>query len=172
MRKSNRIFQSISPELNGNLLTKTLEEVAFNDYYPTERIVTILATVPSMAMPNEDKDYFLGYRTATLLAQACLYRSLDNDNSDMMAHMILSQIMDRNLSLAGERFLDSGRRLLLRDMSGKRMMSKIVTVLKDSGGNKSFCEGVEDARSLFESYWKEFEKRGLNYTDLPAPPKR
>lgn len=172
MRTSSRIYQTIAPEQNDAFIEQMLESVAFNNYFPTERIVTALASIPLSPSPNEDQDYCAGYRVAVLIAQACLHKSLDNENSDMMSQMFIMQMGDSKFSSVGEKFLDRGRLLILKDMSGKKMMGEIVELLKENFTDKSFREGVEDARALFLAYWKEFEKRGLNYTDIPAPPKR
>jgi len=172
MRINTRIYQSVAPERNNAFIEKMLEDVAFNNQFPTERIVTTLASIPLFPLPDEDQEYYSGYRTTVLLSQACLHKSLDNENSDLMSRMFLLQMGDSNFSSVGEKFLDRGRLLILKDMSAKKLMSEIVEFLKENFSDKSFREGTEDARSLFLAYWKELEKRGLNYTDLPAPPKR
>ncbi len=172
MRTNTPIYLTIAPERNVSSVEQLLEGVAFNNHFPTERIVTTLASIPLFPLPNEDQEYYAGYRIVVLLAQACLHKSLDNENSDMMSRMFLMQMGNSKFSSVGEKFLDRGRLLILKDMSGKKMMSEIVELLKESFSDKSFREGAEDARSLFLAYWKEFEKRGLNYTDIPTPPKR
>lgn len=172
MRTNSRIYLSVAPEKNVSFVEQLLEGIAFNDNFPTERIVVTLSLIPSLALPDEDQEYFLGYRATVMIAHACLYRPLENENSDVMSRMILLQIMNSNLSSLGEKFLERGKLLILKDMSGKKLMSEIVVFLKEYFSDKNFCEGAEDARSLFLAYWKELEKRGLNYTDLPAPPKR
>lgn len=172
MRENTRIYQAVAPQRNNAFVEQMLEGVAFNNYFPTERIVTTLASIPLFSLPDEDQEYYSGYRATVLLAQACLHKSLDNENSDTMSRMILTQMGNNRLSSVGEKFLDRGRLLILRDTSGKKLMSEIVEFLKENFLDKNFGEGAEDARSLFLAYWKEFEKRGLNYTDIPAPPKR
>lgn len=172
MRTNTRIYQNVAPEINNSFVDQIRESVAFNNYFPTERIVTALAAAPLFPLPNEDQEYFSGYRIAVLLAEACLHKSLDNENSGLMSRMFLEQMGNSKLSSVGGKFLDRGRLLILKDMSGKKLMSEIVELLKENFQDKNFLEGAEDARSLFLAYWKEFEKHGLNYTDLPAPPKR
>lgn len=172
MRTNTLLFLAVAPERNFSLVQQILREVTLNDYFPTERIVTTLASIPLYPMPNEDQEYYTGYRIAVLLAQACLHKSLDNENSDTLSQMLLLQMGNSKLSPVAEKFLDKGRLLILKDMSGKKLMSEIVELLRENFSDKNFRDGVEDARSLFLAYWKELEKRGLNYTDLPAPPKR
>ncbi len=172
MRTKSRIYQSIAPDRNNAFVEQMLEGVAFNNHFPTERIVTTLVSIPLFPLPDEDQEYYSGYRATVLLAQACLHKSLENENSDMMSRTFLVQMGNSKFSSVGEKFLDRGRLLILKDMSGKKLMSEIVELLKENFSDKSFQEGTEDARSLFLAYWKEFEKRGLNYTNIPAPPKR
>ena len=172
MRTNSRIYQSVAPEQNSALVKHILEDVAFKAYFPTERIIVTLSSLPSLALPNEDQEYFSGYQSTIMIAHACLHMALENENSESMSRMLLAQMTNSSISSIGEDFLDKGKMLILKDRSGKKLLSEIVELLKSYFSHKSFQEGTEDARSLFLAYWKELEKRGLNYTDLPTPPKR
>jgi len=174
MFNTSPLYRLYAPEHNPNLLNQIVEKIAKEDWFPTRAIIVgVSVEAPMMITQNEGAkfggmEHFQGFRAAITLMNSSIYMASDDPMSQMMANNSLMQSMNSEVMDLGQRFLDTGRTLLLRDLSGKRLMAEIIKQLKSNFPNQDFQRGAKTAEDIFLAYWKILERLGFDLIDPRA----
>jgi hypothetical protein len=165
----------LAPEHNATLRNRILEKIMAEEWYPTFAIILAIATeAPSVILPDEEAKYgglkhFQGFQATITVVKSCLYKARGDETANLIANQTLLQAWDSEIVNFGRSFLDKGQMLLLRDISGKRLMADVVLKLKEKFPESDFRRGAETAQDIFLSHWKVLEQKGINLTDKRAP---
>ena len=174
MGHNSPIYRLYAPEHNPSILAQIVEKIREN-WFPTRAIILgVSVEAPMMITPHQADEFggmehFKGFRSAITLMNSSIYTLQEDEGGNMMANNSLMQAMDFKLVQIGQQFLNTGYSLLIRDLSGKRLMSEIIKLLNVNFPNKDFQSGAKTAEDIFLAYWRKLEGMGLDLTDVRKP---
>ena len=174
-RNNMPLYKTFAPAHNSELRSEIFTHIFKETWFPTLAIVEgISINAPHLysekVKPLAEEDVFNGFHAAINLMLACINYVRPDEYGKAAAMGISRRLwhyINKEQADFVEKFIASYSQLLLKDLSGKRLMSELIRQFGSNFGDK-FMIGSKIAEDLFLAYWSEIEREGISLTNVEA----